>query len=245
MRRRARRTPAPSGRASSIIRCTSSGTGLVAWMRSTICGPNVRFGTKWLSMTSTCTKSAAAMRASSACMFDEVGGQDAGVDPDAALTLLARSRFPRRLCTRPLWSSRGPHHGAARSGARRGPPARRSGAPASYIPELAVGRPGSARARRRRSARPRRPVGDDDATFTIQSMSKPFVLALALERPRARRGARASVGAEPSGEPFNAISLEAQHRSPREPDGQRRSDRDDRAHPRRRHRRAHRPDRRR
>lgn len=50
-------------------------------------------------------------------------------------------------------------------------------------------------------------VGDDETPFTIQSMSKPFVFALALAahgRPRML----AQVGVEPSGEPFNAISLE-------------------------------------
>ena len=81
------------------------------------------------------------------------------------------------------------------------------GAPADYIPELATvdvdqlalavvgphGRVWSA--------------GDADVLFTIQSMSKPFVLALALME-RGRDAVLAKVGAEPSGEPFNAISLE-------------------------------------
>jgi len=50
-------------------------------------------------------------------------------------------------------------------------------------------------------------AGDAGVPFTIQSVSKPFVLALAL----ADLGAEAvatRVGAEPSGEAFNAISLE-------------------------------------
>ncbi len=81
------------------------------------------------------------------------------------------------------------------------------GAPAAYIPELASvdpeqlavavvgprGRVGSA--------------GDAEAAFTIQSMSKPFVLALALAE-HGRDAVLTRVGAEPSGEPFNAISLE-------------------------------------
>ena len=81
------------------------------------------------------------------------------------------------------------------------------GAPAGYIPELAdadptrlafavVGPRGRVRA-----------VGDEDAEFTIQSMSKPFVLALALAE-RGRAAVLEKVGVEPSGEPFNAISLE-------------------------------------
>jgi glutaminase len=51
-------------------------------------------------------------------------------------------------------------------------------------------------------------VGDHDAEFTIQSISKPFVLALALLE-HGRDAVLEKVGAEPSGEPFNAISLEA------------------------------------
>jgi glutaminase len=50
-------------------------------------------------------------------------------------------------------------------------------------------------------------VGDSAAPFTIQSISKPFVLALALE-DLGLDAVGARVGAEPSGEPFNAISLE-------------------------------------
>jgi glutaminase len=83
-----------------------------------------------------------------------------------------------------------------------------AGAPAAYIPELAgvdtdklalavVGSRGLIRS-----------VGDDDHLFTIQSISKPFVLALTLEEFGRGRLLR-HVGAEPSGEPFNAISLEA------------------------------------
>ncbi len=81
------------------------------------------------------------------------------------------------------------------------------GAPAGYIPELAgadperlalavVGPRGRVRA-----------VGDVTHEFTIQSISKPFVLALALA-DRGREEVLRKVGAEPSGEPFNAISLE-------------------------------------
>ncbi|MBD3940954.1 glutaminase A [Microbacterium sp. NEAU-LLC] len=83
-----------------------------------------------------------------------------------------------------------------------------AGAPASYIPELAnadpellslavVGPHGRVRV-----------VGDVEQDFTIQSISKPFVLALALA-DRGRDAVLRKVGAEPSGEPFNAISLEA------------------------------------
>ena len=50
-------------------------------------------------------------------------------------------------------------------------------------------------------------AGDDHVAFTIQSVSKPFVYALALV-DRGLDDVLANVGAEPSGEAFNAISLE-------------------------------------
>lgn len=82
-----------------------------------------------------------------------------------------------------------------------------SGAPAAYIPELATADPDRLAFA---VVGPRgrvRSVGDDRAEFTIQSISKPFVLALALEEHGLEAVMR-RVGAEPSGEPFNAISLE-------------------------------------
>src|SRR5262245_13635395 len=59
-------------------------------------------------------------------------------------------------------------------------------------------------------------AGDANALFTIQSVSKPFVYAIAL----ADRGVDevcARVGVEPSGEPFNAISLEPETGRPANP----------------------------
>ncbi|GAB3709344.1 glutaminase A [Nocardiopsis nanhaiensis] len=50
-------------------------------------------------------------------------------------------------------------------------------------------------------------VGDSDHTFSVQSMSKPFVYAIAVEECGLDR-VHEHVGAEPSGEPFNAISLD-------------------------------------
>lgn len=83
-----------------------------------------------------------------------------------------------------------------------------SGATADYIPELARADPAPLALA---AVGPRGrvfTVGDDHVEFTIQSMSKPFVLALAL-RELGRERVLRSVGVEPSGEPFNAISLEA------------------------------------
>ncbi|WP_158674168.1 glutaminase A [Pseudokineococcus lusitanus] len=59
-------------------------------------------------------------------------------------------------------------------------------------------------------------VGDSRRPFTVQSLSKPFAYALAL----ADRGAdevAAHVGVEPSGEAYDAISLEAGTDRPRNP----------------------------
>src|SRR5690242_7324690 len=49
-------------------------------------------------------------------------------------------------------------------------------------------------------------VGDIDVPFTIQSMSKPFVFALALDSLGASRVENV-IGVEPSGDPFNSIRL--------------------------------------
>lgn len=50
-------------------------------------------------------------------------------------------------------------------------------------------------------------LGDDETEFTIQSISKPFVLAQALEL-LGRERVLSVVGVEPNGEPFNTMSLE-------------------------------------
>jgi glutaminase len=81
------------------------------------------------------------------------------------------------------------------------------GETAQYIPELAVADPerlalAVTGPRGRTFA-----IGDADAEFTIQSISKPFVLALAFAE-LGRDAVLERVGVEPSGEPFNAISLE-------------------------------------
>ena len=59
-------------------------------------------------------------------------------------------------------------------------------------------------------------IGDADVEFTIQSISKPFVYGLALDDCGADCVAE-KVGVEPSGEAFNAISLEADTGRPRNP----------------------------
>src|ERR1043165_3220686 len=59
-------------------------------------------------------------------------------------------------------------------------------------------------------------VGDTNQQFTIQSISKPFVYGLALE-DRGRAAVLEKVGAEPTGDAFNSISLEPGTGRPRNP----------------------------
>lgn len=53
-------------------------------------------------------------------------------------------------------------------------------------------------------------VGDSKVPFTIQSLSKPFVFALALDTLGAAR-VEGAIGVEPSGDPFNSIRLNAEN----------------------------------
>src|ERR1700761_9034294 len=53
-------------------------------------------------------------------------------------------------------------------------------------------------------------VGDTKVPFTIQSMSKPYVFALALDSLGAAR-VESVIGVEPSGDPFNSIRLNAEN----------------------------------
>lgn len=59
-------------------------------------------------------------------------------------------------------------------------------------------------------------VGDSRQPFTIQSISKPFVYGLALE-DNTRAEVLKKIGVEPTGDAFNAISLEAGTGRPRNP----------------------------
>jgi glutaminase len=93
---------------------------------------------------------------------------------------------------------------------------RTDGALASYIPELTRADPealGVALVSTRGAVHE---AGDTETEFTIQSVSKPFVFALALEQSGLAELIR-HVGLEPSGEPFNAISLEAASGRPLNP----------------------------
>jgi len=59
-------------------------------------------------------------------------------------------------------------------------------------------------------------VGDDDVEFSMQSISKAFVYALAIE-DRGLSGVLAKIGVEPSGDVFNKLSLESGTNKPMNP----------------------------
>ena len=82
-----------------------------------------------------------------------------------------------------------------------------SGKVASYIPELATVDPNGFGAALVSVHGRIHAAGDSERSFTIQSVSKPFVYALAVTELGLDEVHR-HVGFEPSGEPFNAISLE-------------------------------------
>lgn len=84
---------------------------------------------------------------------------------------------------------------------------RTGGELASYIPELARADPEGLGVALVSTHGTVHEAGDSETEFTIQSVSKPFVFALALEQS-GLAGVTRHVGLEPSGEPFNAISLE-------------------------------------
>ncbi|WP_437126479.1 glutaminase A [Nocardia mangyaensis] len=91
-----------------------------------------------------------------------------------------------------------------------------SGAPADYIPELAAVAPDSFGLCLATADGLVYEVGDTEIGFTIQSISKPFTYALALA-DRGLDGVAEHIDVEPSGEPFNEISLQPQTQRPSNP----------------------------
>jgi glutaminase len=87
---------------------------------------------------------------------------------------------------------------------------------ASYIPELALADPDALGVALVSTSGAVYGAGDVETEFTIQSVSKPFVFALALQQSGLAAVTR-HVGLEPSGEPFNAISLEESSGRPLNP----------------------------
>ncbi|MET0864909.1 MAG: glutaminase A [Nakamurella sp.] len=91
-----------------------------------------------------------------------------------------------------------------------------SGSVADYIPELAVVDPDSFGICLATSDGYVYEAGDTRKRFAIQSVSKPFTYALALA-DQGLAAVAAKVDVEPSGEPFNEISLDAVTERPRNP----------------------------
>src|SRR3954447_26297340 len=85
-----------------------------------------------------------------------------------------------------------------------------SGAVADYIPELGKADPAYFGITLATLDGHVYEVGDSRVPITIQSMSKPFVFALALDLLGAGRVENA-IGVEPSGDPFNSIRLNAEN----------------------------------
>ena len=86
-----------------------------------------------------------------------------------------------------------------------------SGAVADYIPELTKADPAHFGVSLATMDGHVYDIGDSAVPFTIQSISKAFVFALALERLGHER-VETAIGVEPSGEAFNSIRLTADNR---------------------------------
>ncbi len=89
--------------------------------------------------------------------------------------------------------------------------AENSGALASYIPELTKANPAHFGISLATIDGHVYEIGDSDVSFTIQSISKAFVFALALDLLGAER-VETAIGVEPSGDAFNSIRLTADNR---------------------------------
>jgi len=93
----------------------------------------------------------------------------------------------------------------------------RDGAPASYIPELAVANPDWFGINIVTCDGRSYGVGDSEQPFTIQSISKPLVYGLALEM-HGRDYVLGHVGVEPTGDAFNSlIKLDEKSKRPHNP----------------------------
>ncbi|MDJ0361512.1 glutaminase A [Rhodococcus sp. H29-C3] len=91
-----------------------------------------------------------------------------------------------------------------------------SGSVADYIPELAAVAPDGYGISLATSDGYVYEIGDTATPFTIQSISKPFTYALALT-DRGEAAVARKIDIEPSGEPFNEISLDPITERPRNP----------------------------
>jgi glutaminase len=88
-----------------------------------------------------------------------------------------------------------------------------TGAIATYIPELAAVAPDQLGIAIATAVGHVYAAGDSDATFTIQSISKPVLYGLALSC-HGREAVLARIGVEPSGEAFNSTAFDEAHNRP-------------------------------
>ena len=91
-----------------------------------------------------------------------------------------------------------------------------SGSTADYIPELAAADPSRVAIALCTTNGTVYACGDTDHQFTIQSMSKPFAYALAIE-DHGLEYVLDRIGVEPSGDAFNELSLDPETGKPRNP----------------------------
>jgi glutaminase len=112
-------------------------------------------------------------------------------------------RISRQLASSPLHRFLSQCHAQIRSD--------NSGAVADYIPELKKANPSHFGVSLATIDGHVYEVGDSTLPFTIQSISKPFVFALALEVLSAE-AVEAVIGVEPSGDAFNSIRLRSDNR---------------------------------
>ncbi|WP_293697675.1 glutaminase A [uncultured Agrococcus sp.] len=91
-----------------------------------------------------------------------------------------------------------------------------AGAVADYIPELAAADPDRVAVALCTVNGTVYASGDVDHAFSIQSMSKPFAYALAVE-DLGLQEVLSNIGVEPSGEAFNELSLDPESGKPRNP----------------------------
>ena len=91
-----------------------------------------------------------------------------------------------------------------------------NGEVADYIPELAAANPDRLAVSLCTTGGHMYSTGDDDIEFTIQSISKPFAYAIALQELGIAEVTKV-VGMEPSGEAFNELSLDKDTNRPMNP----------------------------
>jgi glutaminase len=132
------------------------------------------------------------------------------VPPASAATSVTTSAMPSALPSALPWASSRPPLLRFLDRCHKDFAADDDGAVANYIPELGKADPAHFGISLATLDGHVYEVGDSHIPFTIQSMSKPFVFALALDTLGAAK-VESAIGVEPSGDPFNSIRLNAEN----------------------------------